>query len=164
MNQSKDVLTGSVIVTLGLLLFVATLGVKDFAAVGVGATFLPRIAAGLFVFLGAVMLIAALRSTPTKPGRTRSTTETTEKPAKVFGGIGAVLLSFVLMSLYVGLMDKLGFILTSTAYIFVQTLILTKGAPRQYLRFGLLALLTSVGVYYLFVKAFQVMIPAGILG
>jgi len=161
MNASKDVITGSCVVALGGLLLWACQGVKDFAAVGVGSAFLPKIAAWLFIFLGAVMLIVALRTVPAKPKqKSGSSSEITG----VMGGAGAVLMSFVLMCLFIGLMEKLGFILTAMAYIFAQTLLLTKGAPRQYLLFGLLALLTSVGTYYLFVKVFQVMIPAGILG
>lgn len=161
MNANKDVITGSCVIALGALLLWASLGVKDFAAVGVGAAFLPKIAAWLFIFLGAVMLIVGLRTAPTKPKpKSAPSSDTTA----VKGGAGAVLMSFVLMCLFIGLMEKLGFILTAMAYIFAQTLLLTKGAPRKYLQFGLLALLTSVGTYYLFVKVFQVMIPAGILG
>ena len=161
MNANKDIITGSTVIGLGGLLLWACQGVKDFASVGVGAAFLPQIAAWLFIFLGATMLIVALRTSPTKP---KSTSTQASETAIPFGGVRAVLVTFLLMCIYIGLMDKLGFILTSIAYIFAQTLILTKGAPRSYLLFGLLALLTSVGSYYLFVNVFQVMIPSGILG
>ena len=161
MNASKDVITGSSVIGLGGVLLWACQGVKDFAAVGVGAAFLPTIAAWLFIVLGAVMLIVALRTAPPK---SRSGLENPAPAATAFGGVSAVLLTFVLMCLYVGLMDMVGFILSSIAYIFLQTLILTKGAPRQFLLFGILAVTTSAATYYLFVKVFQVMIPAGMLG
>ncbi len=165
MKLSKDVLTGSVVIVLSLLLFAATLGVKDFAATGVGAAFLPRIAAGLFAFLGVVMVAGGLYKPSGNAKPARPEPPQSDKSATVpFGGAASVLLSFGLMCAYVGLLDSLGFILTSIVYIFAQTLILTKGAPRHYLLFGVLALFTSVGAYYLFVRVFQVMIPAGILG
>ena len=159
MNQSKDVITGSVVIALGILLFIATLGVKDFAAVGVGATFLPRISAGLFTFLGAVMVIGNVHiSTKKKPA------SSPQAAPSHTGNMTAVFLSFVLMCAYVGLLNKLGFILTTSVYIFAQTLILTKGSARHYLQFAGLALLTASSTYFLFVRVFQVMVPAGILG
>ena len=80
------------------------------------------------------------------------------------GGWGAVLISVVLMCAYVGFLESLGFILASTIYAFCQMLILAKNVKWNYLLFGAIALISSAVAYLLFVRVFQVMLPAGILG
>jgi len=56
-----------------------------------------------------------------------------------------------------------GFLITTAFYLFFQFLVLSRKKPNLPL-YGLIAVSTSIIVYYLFVKVFILFLPAGILG
>jgi putative tricarboxylic transport membrane protein len=166
MSRYKDAATGLFSVVLGLALFVLSFQVKDFASIGVGAGFLPRLAAILFVALGASLAakdFAGARSAP-RTGAKASADADASGRAGAAGGSRQVYLSILLLCAYAALLQPVGFIITSALFIFFQTVILSKGLKRNYLLFGVVSVVSSVVAYFLFVRVFQVMIPAGILG
>jgi putative tricarboxylic transport membrane protein len=74
-----------------------------------------------------------------------------------------VWLTFVLIFLYLALLEPLGFLLSTAVYLFFQFIVLSRKKPNLPL-YGLLSISTSAIVYYLFVKVFILFLPAGILG
>jgi len=168
MTRSKDFVTGLITIALAVFIFSVSNNVKDFAAVGVGAGFLPRLASILLAVLGIVLAVEGWRrrapSSLTDEPSLPPPAETKSEDIEVFGGWLAVLLSIGLMCAYVAFLDSLGFILTSTVYAFCQTLILAKNVKWNFLQFGVIALFFSGLSYFLFVRVFQVLLPAGILG
>ncbi|MFQ3621011.1 MAG: tripartite tricarboxylate transporter TctB family protein, partial [Spirochaetales bacterium] len=74
-----------------------------------------------------------------------------------------VQLTFLLILLYLILLEPIGFLITTTLYLFFQFWVLSKGKPKLPL-YGIIAILTSLGVYYLFVRVFILFLPPGILG
>lgn len=160
----RDLITGSATLGCSALLFWASNDVKDFASIGVGAAFLPRLTAILFLIVGAIIVFQGLHpKTSPKTAKAETQPEQTEQPV-VFGGISAVALSIALMLIYVLLLDYLGFLLASALYVFLQILVLNKNAPRHYLKFALAALIPAVLAYVLFVNVFQISLPVGLLG
>lgn len=159
MADIRDMVTGGCVIGLGVGLYLLGGEVRDFARTGIGAGFLPRVAAVLLVMLGGVLLANGWRR-PVTAGAEDPAPESTP----VWGGWSAVLASAGLMVAYVASLDGLGFIIGSALYVFLQTLILCKNARRRYLCFGLVSVLVPVGAYWLFVRVFEVMIPAGLLG
>jgi len=149
--------TGVGSILLAVVLYSASFDIKEMIATRVGASFLPRIVAGALTLLGAILVFGSLRCVAPRPARQQNHEE------RVFGGLPAVLLSALLMCAYVGLMESLGFVLTSSIYIFLQILILAKEEKRNYLAFILISIILPIAVYYLFVNVFKVMIPGGIL-
>lgn len=165
MTVNKDVVTGWFSLGLAAALFIGSFGVKDFAATGVGAGFLPRLAAVLLAVLGVILLLQTRRRATPAPGTGDSATAAGKaEGARHFGGTAAALLSACLMAGYVALLSPVGFIITTAIYVFAQILVLAKDAKRNYMLYAIVSVVTSVAAYYLFVRAFQVMLPAGILG
>jgi len=166
MAKNKDMVTGLIAIGLAIFLFVISGHVRDFAAVGVGAGFLPRVAAVLMGILGVALTVESWRqgTSPKQPKKRAPASGESSDVVEVFGGWMAVVLSAGLMCAYVGLLEHLGFILTSTLYAFCQIVILSKNARRNYLLFGGISLATAVIAYFLFVRLFNVILPAGILG
>lgn len=165
MVQNTNFWTGIGVLTLAVFLYAASFDIKEFVITRVGASFLPRLTAALFAILGGILVIGSFRCA--------SLVESVSKPhdqkqtgskKQVFGGLPAVVLSILLMCIYVSLINSIGFILTSAGYIFLQILILSKDAKRNYLMFALVSVVIPIAVYFLFVKVFKVMIPTGILG
>jgi putative tricarboxylic transport membrane protein len=163
MLRNKDALTGAFFVGLGSVIYVLTYDIKDFVTTSAGAAFLPTVCAILFVVLGAILILegrrAVLAATAIAPDRA-------ETPAAGPGSSGfrAVLLTLALMAAYIGLLDSVGFIITTIVYIFCQTLILARGRKPNYLMFAAVAVAMSIASYFVFVRIFQVMIPSGLLG
>lgn len=156
---NPDLITGGLLLLLGLGLFWACTSVKDFAAIGVGSAFLPRLTAGLLTLLGLVLLGNGLRAPSSKdPKNAAASTET------VFGGLPAVVTSIALMAGYLALLEPLGFLPTSILYVFAQMLVLRKHAARRYALFGAITVLAAVVCNYLFINLFDISLPQGILG
>lgn len=112
--------------------------------------FLPNIVLLLILLLSAIRLISGLRlkdedNTPhsiTIPKRS--------------------LLTLLLIGVYALCFKTLGFALDTFLYLMLQ-MILLKDGKKNYPLMLLIALIGSAGVYVLFVYAFNVMLPAGIL-
>ena len=141
-------------IALGIAILIMSNDIRDFAAVGVGAKFFPRIAAVGFMILGTLLVYQnrAMLSV-------RSHSETTMKGASF-----SPVLTLAILILYLALIPILGYIIASTLYIFGQILILNRGNKQHYLRYAVISIISAVLTYLLFVKVFSVMIPAGILG
>lgn len=159
----KNFLTGVGVICLGLFMYFASYDIQEFVRTRVGASFMPRVAASLFVILGGILIMGSFRFAV---GTTTQVQDAPEQASRerTFGGLPAVLLSLLLMVAYVGLMESVGFIITSVVYIFLQILVLAKQGPRNYMTFGVIAIVVPIVVFYLFVNVFKVLIPAGILG
>jgi hypothetical protein len=130
--------------------------VKDFAATGIGPGFVPRIVAVLLFGLGAVLLVKGinrLRQNPIGPDMKKQSQNR-----------HAVLKSFLLFCVYISLLKYIGFILMTLIYLFLQISLLAPEGRNRPIMFGVISVITSVTTYFLFVKFFRIMIPAGILG
>lgn len=161
-----DIVPGIVVAIFALLYMSMIPGISVFE--GMGATpltnhFVPYLWGGALLFLGVWLIVrGAMRY----------------KNFKAAGGMSQkinfkqeisdkreVIVSFVALALYVGLMDLVGFVITTIVYTFVQILILT---PREkwrknYLPAAITALLAGILLYYVFRYTLNVLLPSGIL-
>lgn len=160
LRDYRDLITGSVVMLGAVAMFVASANLKDFAAIGVGASFMPRLTALLLFIVGLVIVSSTWRT----GGRNREPLKAQESEPGVFGGLPAVLLSIVLMFIYLALLDPLGFLLSSVLYAFAQMIVLTKDGNRRYMVFAVSSLVTAIAAYYLFVNVFDISLPAGLMG
>lgn len=76
-----------------------------------------------------------------------------------------VIASFIALTVYVALMDAVGFVIMTILYVFVQILILT---PREewkknYVPAAITAAITGVVLFFIFKEALNVLLPVGIL-
>lgn len=156
---SPDLITGALLLCLSALLFWACLSIKDFAAVGVGSAFVPRLTAGLLLVVGLVLLRNGWRARAVPREN-----ESSEQGSQVFTGTSAVALSIALMAGYLALLEPLGYLFASMLYGFLQILVLNKNAKRNYMMFAVLAACSAAAFYYVFVQLFEISLPSGILG
>lgn len=151
--HKKNIGLGAFSIILGVAMYLASFGIRDFAAVGVGATFFPRLASLGFVILGALLILQVLRGPKPLPEA--------KSPTKINYSI---VLSMVLLVIFLALLESLGYIICSALYIFFQILILAPEKKKNYVLYGIISVTSSLATYLLFVRVFQVMIPSGILG
>lgn len=144
-------------IALGAAIYAASFGIRDFAAVGVGATFFPRLASIGFVILGAILTVQAIK-VPSAVATTTEPSESTSSSKKNY----SVLYSMGLFIVYLALIETLGYIVCSALYIFTQTLILKPRSQKRYILYAIIAVISSLTTYLLFVRVFGIMMPTGI--
>lgn len=152
------------IFTLILFLFSAGMFMHSFTIVGlstatdnVGPALLPKLIFGLMTLLSLLLLFdyrVRLRMSGTKEYDVQATKTARTRGLISIGGI----LVFVL------LMDKLGFLLSSMVYLFIEIYLLGPKEKRKPILWGVMIVLFCAAVYYLFRYQVYVKLPKGILG
>ena len=158
MKPKMDLIAGIFLFIFSVVMFWASYGIKMLMVSRIGSAFVPRIVA---VAMGVLSLVLVIQSLLKMKNETAAVSKEIVSPLK--SNI-PIIGTFIALILYAVLFEPLGFIVTTALYLFVQFYLLTSTVKRNYLVFFVSAAATSVIVYYLFVKAFQLMLPAGILG
>ncbi len=123
------------------------------------SAFIPSIVGGAMVLLSVVMTLDDFK-------KDRAAAGTEERKAEKKENLN-VLGTAVLLLVYISLIEPLGFLIASVLYLFVQFLYLTPSdklkKPKTYVVYGLIALVASGGIYFLFLNVFNLILPAGLL-
>ncbi len=150
-----DIISGSFIIAVSVLIFVLSFSIKQFETEGVGAAFMPRVVSVFFLLLGIALVKGGIKTYKNfKEGSNEAS----------LSDYRAVFYTLILLLLYVSLLSTVGFIIMSTIYLFLQFIIVSRKEERNFVLFGILSVVTSLGAYYLFLMAFNVILPSGILG
>lgn len=179
----KEISSGIFFICVSILYFIGTFSIPTYSAFGTfsfDSTVIPKILAILVFVMGLLQVFTNMRKRRSKiKGRQKpgangeeeglfAAAQTAEEDLNDSEKVNNVLIGFTILFLciYVLLLDKIGFILMTSAYLIAQMLLLTKvGARKKKAVFIiLLSIAFSVAVYFLFVKAFSLILPAGILG
>jgi putative tricarboxylic transport membrane protein len=150
LKLSKDGWSGLAVLAASLFLFALTLGLKDNPLVPIGPGYYPRIVLAVTaVFALALVVMDVLAKA---------------RPAPVSEKLNYLLVveMFGVFGLYVGALPFLGFRLSTFLYIAATNALLDvprgwKGAGRVLL----VALITTVVVYYVFERYLTVLLPRG---
>lgn len=149
MKLSKDGWTGLVVLAASLALLGLTLGLRENPLVPIGPGFYPRIVLGLTAALAVALVIFDLA----KQGRASAAGEANH---------ALVLVVFVIVGLYVGLLPFLGFRLSTL--LFVPALQVALEFPKDrkgWITVAMTAVATTVVAYFLFERYLQVLLPRG---
>lgn len=114
---------------------------------------MPTLTSGLMFFLCILRLIVGLRM-PADSGE-QAKKKLIEVPPKS-------LITMALVLAYALCLKSVGFVLTTFVYMMAQMAVLNTEKKNWLLMVGV-SLVMSVGVYFLFVYAFNIMLPAGVL-
>jgi putative tricarboxylic transport membrane protein len=151
-----DLASGVGILALAFALYVGSTRVRTLDVSRFGSGFFPAVVAALLAVLGLVILADGIR----QAWRPAAKAAAGDGKSRAWG----VAATFGLMAAYAGLLPPVGFIIMTTAYLFLQMLILAPPDKRKILPFAVISALVSTIVYYTFVTVFHLMLPAGILG
>lgn len=162
MSKYRDIFSGVLVLCFTLLLYVLTLDINEVSFAGVGADFMPRILVVTLGILGCALTVTSVLEYKRIQCGAKAKPAPDKEPAP--NGYLLVSANILLFVLYIYFLDSIGFIITTTIFIFLQILILTERKKNRYGLFAIIALTTSVCSFYVFIFAFQVLLPAGILG
>lgn len=152
-----DIIVGAFYVLFGIGLFIASQSIVSFVDAPLGPDFLPKVIAAFMFVIGIIVICAGIKSYKNYEEKAK---EDEFKPSYIRLGITALL-----MVGYIYFLSSIGFIPTTFAYIIAQIHLVTP--KEQYSRklifkSVVIALIASVGLYYLFYYVFQVFLPQGI--
>ncbi|TCP97733.1 putative tricarboxylic transport membrane protein [Cricetibacter osteomyelitidis] len=137
---------------------------SPFGQQGLDSKSVPQIIGGLTLLLSISLFITTL----IRYRKSRSETEyvqaeeiATKKKFPI-----KLVASIVLLSLYIGLYQSLGFIVSSIAYLILQSLLLipTEKRKKWTLFIIVLSVVFTVTIYFVFSKYLTLFLPSGILG
>lgn len=148
----SDTLVGAGFAGAGALVVAATLTYPPMEGGQPGPALFPRIVGGLMAALGVALAVRGLREGAAGPrvawGRVLRST-----------GFVNALFVIAAVAAYIALADRLGFLLTGAAILFVLMWRLEVGARRA----AVVAVLFTAFVHLLFFKVLRVPLPTGIL-
>ena len=121
---------------------------------GHGADFMPKIVGFLLLACALGFLIQGVRAPAEAKGEKKPWSWT---PLIRFGA------ALGLLVLYVALLKSVGFIIMTALYIFAQSQLMVPPEKRSFLISGILAVVTSLLIYFAFTKGLSIILPAGIL-
>ena len=133
-----------------LLLFWATLGLKDNPLVPIGPGFYPRVVLGLTAVLSLWLLVADVYAKKPPPA-----------PRERLN-YGLVALTFAVFGLYVGALPYLGFRITTGLYVAATSALLAPPrSAKSWAGVLILAVLTSFLTHLVFERYLLVLLPRG---
>lgn len=159
-------------IVLGLLIFIISFTVKKRTVLTIGPGFMPRIIGGLITLLGAIHFfqhtvrkkVAPARVPKEKPIYEPSSANS-ESALSISKGKHLVLFSIVLMFLYVGFIEMIGFPIMTVIYLTIQFYVLSSHRGIKTIMLYLIVSLISSGIItFIFNELLGLFLPMGILG
>ncbi|MDK2799542.1 MAG: hypothetical protein PWQ70_1161 [Clostridiales bacterium] len=161
LKKYKDIYSGIFMLLLAALIFIGSFSIKMLTVSRIGAAFVPQLIAILMAMLSISVIINGIKRIKVVEVLQNVEEEKKEEvPVRTF----SVAATIGLLLVYVSLLEKVGFMIMTAIYLFFQIYVLADKSQRKLPLFAVIAIVVSVGVYYLFVNAFDLMLPAGILG
>lgn len=161
MNKYRDAWIGIFLLICSVGFYIDSFNIKTMAVARIGPAFVPRL---ICIIIGVLSLGLIVKEIITAR---RNTSLENEKKIENMdkGSAFRVLGTVILLTIYISFLSKIGFIIMTIAYLIVQcTLIDPDRSIKRTVMYGILGVVTSVSVYYLFENVFQLILPAGILG
>ena len=169
MKNSKyrlDIIPGTGIFIFSIWYLLNIPGIPTFT--GLGATpltnhFVPYLWGGAMLVLSLWLIVRGMK----KRKAYKAEGGVTQKNSMIAALVEKreVVVSFVALGLYVGLMGPIGFVPTTILYVFVQILVLTPGEHRKknVLPAAITAIITGCLLFYIFRYMLNVLLPIGLL-
>ena len=152
---SRDSISGLICLAISLAMLVMTLGLPPAAMVPIGPAFYPRVVLSLTAILSVILLVMDVRAA-------RAGTGVAAAHSGPAPNYRLVLATFVLFGLYIALMPKVGFRIST--FLFVLALQVTLEWPKTPMRW-LLAVAVAIGTaavcHFMFEDYLQVLLPRG---
>lgn len=154
-KRVRDLVLGIFFLVLSIAIYVAAAHLPPSLLGGIGSDFMPRIIAVITGILSVLQILNGINELK-KPEEESDAEE--DKPEYI-----RVVLTIAAFTIYVFVLSSVGFLPSTIVYLFAQMIILAPKEKRNYLLFGVIAVVFSTVVYFLFRNALNVMLPTGIM-
>ena len=165
MNYRKNARTGGLLFIASAIYLGLTFEIKIFKGLGappLDARFIPRMWGGLLMLLSVLLILRSIREY--KACIATGTALPKSSLVSLVKNNASVILTFLALFVYIALMESVGFLIMSAAYIFVQTLILSPKGKTNWKLSIIIAIVAAVIIDLVFARFLNVLLPKGILG
>ena len=152
-NKTRDIICSLLFLALGIFMFSQALKITSIMGKDLGSGFMPKVIAVALVLISLLKLILTFFE------KNQSEEEKSNDNQDSKGG----LLTIGALLFYVLTFEILGFIISTTAYLFIQMLIFSDDKNRKPLLLLIISVVFSIATYILFVYVIQKPLPTGIL-
>ncbi len=156
LKKYGDLATGIVFLVIAVVFYVLAGQLPPSLLGGVGSDFVPKILAVGTGILSVLQIISGVK-TMKKDFSGEAADEDRPEYIRVLATVAA-------FGIYVTVMEKVGFLISSIVYLFAQMVILAPREKRNFLLLAVIAVVFNIVVYFIFRNALNVMLPKGILG
>ena len=166
MKKYSDIISGAVLFVLAAVYYAMATQIKQYNSGLPGiitSDFIPKVYGIAVMVLSAILIFRGIRDL--KKARAQEAGETEE--ASRFPVDPAIILVFLLLVIYVALLDTVGFTIMSTLFVLGLSYIplpKEKRTPKTCVAVFVVALVFSVAITLIFVKGFSLTLPMGVLG
>lgn len=159
-EKRVTILTGVFFLIFSVLLFVSAMSIPAPSTLTKGGDYMPKVMAVFLLLCSLGHIAAGLRKKPKLEESAKSETGQTmgRKQWIMFA------IEFVLLFTYLYLLKTIGFLIMTSAYIFIQAWIITVKEEREPVKMAVISVVSTAAIYLIFVKGFKLLLPAGILG
>ena len=152
-KKLTELIVDAFLLLVGVVLFISARGIDTDTALGQSSDFVPKLCTGLWIVFSVCLLVKELR--------------TRDDGVKELGiNLGVFLLTIVLLFAYIYLLNILGFTVSSMLYLIIQMLLFVPSKLRttkNIVIFLVLAVVVPLAVNALFVNAFSLLLPEGVI-
>ena len=154
---------GMVLSAISLGIFVASFDIKAMLPMTPGPGFMPRVISVLLFLVSIGIAVEGFLLS--RKLRVKVDNPASEGESRNLQGTMNVFKSMALLGIYVYSMEIVGFLVTTTLYIFFQSLILVEGSKKDKIwKIAATAISVSVITYFIFTKILYLMLPSGFIG
>lgn len=164
--KNKNLVAGGFLFAVGLIYFLLSFRIQLTSIDKlVGSRLFPQIIGILIMFFSGWLIIDNLLKNKKGEKVTQINEDgevvTDDKPKPLYKNTVLVLVS---LAGYIILMEKIGFIISTLTYLISQMVLLEKEKKnRNYLKYLIVGIGSSVAIYFLFTTVFNMVLPRGIL-
>ncbi|SUY28516.1 putative tricarboxylic transport membrane protein [Aminobacter aminovorans] len=160
----NDIISALVLIVVSIVVFFASDRLEAKTRMDIGPDFMPKLVAALTFLLSSLLLAQAVQRNMAL--RAHQMPDVGRGPVRQGDLIEryADWISLLLILAYTIVFEPLGFVLSTTIFLFLQFIVMSRSGERRYIRFALVAGVVSTASYYVFLRLFYVFLPAGLLG
>lgn len=151
-KKVKEILISVVFMLVGIFIYLQAMNIEPLMKNELGSGYFPKVVAGTMIVLSILNLFLNLKNTHIE--------DENNTKSDLFGGLSTI----ALIGIYSLLYQKVGFLIGTSLYLFLQILILAPKEKRNIMLFAIISVVFSVFVYYLFTRIINMPLPKGIFG
>ena len=163
LKNYRHIIAGAVVILFSVVLFIGSFFVEGAKPAGVGTDFMPRLVAICIFALGVANLVSEVGKYRFLKANGKLEPPSEKKSFKEWFYANLDWASAALMVCYTFAIMKIGFLIPSVIYMFLQILLYTTSKKRNWILYVVMSVVIPLGIYLLFRNYFHLMLPAGAL-
>lgn len=153
--KKKELVVGAVMLCAGLFYLILTMNLPRKGTID--ASTVPYVLAIALCLLGFLQLLTARKAV-------RPEADPDDDTLKTTADYPTVLKTLALIAIYIALLQTVGFLVMTALYLYAQFIVITPREQKvKHLSYVIIAVITSVAIYFTFRHGFDLMLPAGFL-